>query len=163
MYQIPSQSRLSPQRKSTFPLDYLSGYKCFFLARDLQPVYHVLQQTSSSECTFVNRLTIFKLTIWLEWMGASLILSTKRIYRSVGWWSPEGNSSMGDMLNFGYGQWVAMEYHPYKFSAGNICVVAFCNVEFTVCIFCGMRSLFLLRICDSFNSVFRVGSFFTLE
>ena len=31
----------------------------------------------SSVGTFVNRLTTSKLTIWLEWMGASLILSTK--------------------------------------------------------------------------------------
>ena len=31
----------------------------------------------SSVGTFVNRLTTSKLTIWLEWMGASLILPTK--------------------------------------------------------------------------------------
>ena len=37
IYQIPSQSRLSPYRKSTFPLDYLSGYKCVLPARAYQP------------------------------------------------------------------------------------------------------------------------------
>ena len=31
----------------------------------------------SSVDSFVNRLTTSKLTIWLEWMGSSLILSTK--------------------------------------------------------------------------------------
>ena len=60
IYQIPSQSRLSPYRKSTFPLDYLLGCKCDLPARDLQPVYPIQQQ--------VNRLTTSKLTIWWEWM-----------------------------------------------------------------------------------------------
>ena len=40
----PTPNRLSPHRKSTFPLDYLSGYKCLLPARGLQPVYPVLQQ-----------------------------------------------------------------------------------------------------------------------
>ena len=92
----------------------------------------------SSEGTFVNKLTTSKLTIWLEWMGASLILSTKwaefLTYRLVGWWSPQGNGSMGDMLNLGCWQWVSMEYHPYESLEGHICVVAYCNVEFAVCI-----------------------------
>ena len=32
------------QSKSTFPLDYLSGYKCVLPARDLKPVYPVSHQ-----------------------------------------------------------------------------------------------------------------------
>ena len=46
IYEIPSQSRLSPHRRSTFPLNYLLGYKCVLPARGLQPVYPVLQQVS---------------------------------------------------------------------------------------------------------------------
>ena len=41
---------------------------------------------------------------------------------------------MGDMLNLGCWQWVSMEYHPYEFLEGHICVVAYCNVELAVCI-----------------------------
>ena len=35
MYQIQSRSRLSPHRKWTLPIDYLSGCKCVFPGRDL--------------------------------------------------------------------------------------------------------------------------------
>ena len=35
---VPSRSRLSPHKKLTFPLDYLSGYKCILPARYLPPV-----------------------------------------------------------------------------------------------------------------------------
>ena len=38
--------KLSPHIKSTFPLAYLSGYKCILPARGLHPVYPVLQQVS---------------------------------------------------------------------------------------------------------------------
>ena len=41
---------------------------------------------------------------------------------------------MGDMLNIGCWQWVSMEYHPYEFLEGHICVVVYCNVELAVCI-----------------------------
>ena len=49
------------------------------------------------------------------------------------WWSPQGSGSMGDMLNLGC-LWVSMEYHPYEFLEGYICVVPYCNVELAVCI-----------------------------
>ena len=43
-----------------------------------------------------------------------------------------------------------------------MCEVASCNVELAMYFICGIRSLFLLRICDSFLSIFKVGSFFTI-
>ena len=94
----------------------------------------------SSVITFVNRLNTSKLTNWLEWMRASLILATKWAefltydYQLVGWWFPEESGTMGDMLNLGYWQWVSIEYHPYEFLEGHICVVAYWNIELAVCI-----------------------------
>ena len=46
IYQIPSGSRLFLQRRSTFPLDYLSGCRYVLPARELQFVYRVPQQVS---------------------------------------------------------------------------------------------------------------------
>ena len=96
----------------------------------------------SSVGTFVNRLPTSKLTIWFEWMGASLILSTKwaefltydKDLAVSGLMISQGSGSMGDMLNLSCWQWVSMEYHSYEFSEGHRCVVAYCNVELAVCI-----------------------------
>ena len=57
-----------------------------------------------------------------------------RTYQLVGWWPPQGNGSMGDMLNLGCWQWISMEYHPYGFLEGHICMVGCCSVELAVCI-----------------------------
>ena len=102
----------------------------------------------SSVSTFVNRLNTSKLTIWLEWMGVSLILSTKWAEFLTydedlpeGWWSLQGSSSIDDMLNLGCWQWVSMEYDPYEFLEGHICTVADCNVE---SVFCLWYEIFIL-------------------
>ena len=66
-----------------------------------------------------------------------------RNYQLVGWWSPQGSGSMGDMLNLGCWQWVSMNYHPYEFLEGHISMVAYCNVELAVCI--------LFVLCDLYS------------
>ena len=77
-----------------------------------------------------------------------------RTYQFVGWWSPQGSGSIGDMLNLGCWQWVLMEYHSYEFLEGHICVVAYCNVELTVCILFVVWDLYSNpgSVTDSFPS-----------
>ena len=89
----------------------------------------------SSVGTFVNRLTTSKLTVWLEWMGASLILSTKWAeFLTYDEDLPVSWLMISTRKQLSGRQWVTMEYHPYEFLEGPICVVAYCIVELAVCI-----------------------------
>ena len=120
--------------------------------------------------TFVNRLTMSRLTIWLKWLGALLVLSAKwaeflrydedLLARELMVFT---NGSMADMLNLGYWWWFQMEYHLYVFWKTIYCGgLLLCWIS---CLYfiCYMKSLFLVKTWNNFFFVFIVGSFFTLQ
>ena len=123
----------------------------------------------SSVGTLMNRLTTSKLTIWNEWMGVLLIFYSKWqefliYYENLlvsgmtistrkwlnGWHTEPLLLIMG--LNRIPSLW--MLGRPYMCGSLLWCCVS--------CLYfiCCKRSLFLLRICDSFVSIFWFESFF---
>ena len=78
IYQIPSRNSLSPHRKSNISIRLSIMIQVRFSSKGSATSLSRTTASVSSVGTFVNRLTTSKITIWLGWIEASLILSTKR-------------------------------------------------------------------------------------
>ena len=152
IYQIPSWSWLLAHRKSTFISDYLSGCRCVLPARNLQPAYLVTQQLSHQLVPLWTDK--FRLTIWLEWTRALLILFTK--------WTEfltfdEDLRVSGPMIStrkwlhecYGEPRLLTMVLNgiPSLFILeGHICAIACCNAELAVCILFMVWDLFFTGV-----------------
>ena len=126
----------------------------------------------SSVGTFVNTLTTSRPTIWLERMGASLIPSTKwpefltydkdlpaRGLMIFTWKRLNGWHSVPRLLIMGLNRIPSSCIFGRPYMCYSLLECWVCCLYFI----CGIRTFLLLRICDSFLSIFRVGSFFTLQ